>query len=314
MFIERDGDAEPYVIPAWSAAIATINRMRLPTEQNPPPQYLTFPPPRISRSKRIAPLLTAWLHIRHHWIGQVAAMTTEKPIALKAQTWRDLLNAGIGGPQPSVPTADNLSKTQRALDEVGLKVSSDGTTLTFANGEILRAEISRVSGAPSRNRVSWRDSLYDLVAEGIPEYLQREILWELYELNFRYDLLALDDILGVPSPDVESLMEHQARFQLCWGGDRQDFYTPSRVSIPIRNMGLSSDKIDSRLRYLRHLYTICKTWPDFAMPAGMDDIMHGIDSDRAVYLEGQLYSALQQTFYDLYARPMVPPRRLFQAA
>ncbi|KZP07502.1 hypothetical protein FIBSPDRAFT_902029 [Athelia psychrophila] len=249
-----------------------------------------------------ANLLTSWLHIRHPWIGQVAAVPMEKkPITLKLQTWRDLLNTGIGGPEPSALSAANFAKVQRSLDGAGLKVSQDCTTLTFENGEMLRAEASRISGAPRRNQVYWNDSQYDLIAEGIPEYVQRQILWELHQLNFRYDLLALDTLLGAECPDVESLIFHQQTLQQCWGSGQDTFYAPSQVTIPTSNAntGLTSDTIQGRLPSLRNLYEICKTWPAFDVPDGMDDIMQGIMSDKAEYLEGQLYSSLQQTFYDV---------------
>lgn len=315
LFLETDEGYEPYVIPAWSAAIASINRMRPAAEQNPPAQCFTFPPPKMSRAnaKRVASIFTTWLHIRHHWIGQVAATTTEKPVALKAQTWRDILTAGIGGPLPTGLSGPNLSKTQRELNKVGLTVSADCTTLTFANGEVLKDEPSRILSVSSGNFVSWRNSMYDFfVQDGVAECVKREVLWEVQELNFRYDLLALDSVMGVASPDIEHLMEHQELFKLCWGGDSHDFYVPSAVNIPVRNTGLSSDAIDGRIRYLRHLYSICKTWPHFAMPAHMDDLMQGLETHHAVDLESQLYAALQQAFYDLHCRPMVPPRRLFQ--
>lgn len=218
---------------------------------------------------------------------------------------------GLGGPEPIPPSAGNATKIQRELAKSGLQASDNCTSITFDNGEILRSEHSSISGPAKRDVVFWEDSQYDFGADTVPPYVKRQVMWELHELNFRFDLLALDNCMADESPDVEHLMERQERFMLCWGAGSHDFYEPTNALLPARNKGLAEDRIDNRLRYVRHLCNICATWPDFPMPSGMQDLQHSIDSRKAEHLEGMLYSALQQTFYDLFARPMIAPRRLF---
>jgi hypothetical protein len=90
-----------------------------------------------------------------------------------------------------------------------------------------------------------------------PENVVREILWELYEVNFIHELQSLDrracqnlDLLN----DTQ-LFDRQIGISQC-------FLTSSfrHVPIPSKNLGLADDNFDERFRFITGLFFIMKSW------------------------------------------------------
>ncbi|KAF9256938.1 hypothetical protein L218DRAFT_158860 [Marasmius fiardii PR-910] len=78
-----------------------------------------------------------------------------------------------------------------------------------------------------------------------------EMLWELYELNFCQDLVALDNCLD------ESGMNLSARctaLDACWFGSR-DHIDSSAV-----NQGLAFPDAETRIKRLKALYKLMRSW------------------------------------------------------
>lgn len=222
-----------------------------------------------------------------------------------------MLRFGLGGPQPAVPKGLAMATIQKEMAHYALQVSDDGRVVTFDNGERLYAQPSRVSGLPLVHTVSWQDTLYNFAQDGVPEHVKRQVLWELHELNFRYDLIRLDQFLTPDGgDDAEAMMDRQDRLLKCWGTPSEYFYAPSHIIWSSRNKGLAGNAVEDRLSSIRFLYDLCKAWPQFPMPHNMPRINSSLTVGEASQLERDLYAALQQTFFDLFARPMVSPRRL----
>lgn len=316
LFVELDGLNQPYAIAEWGQALARVDRTRPADEKSAPTHLYSFPPPKnliASLASRSTKLYESWLHIRHHWIGQVSSSAPGREIAIKGQTWRDILKFGLGGPEPEVPKTGVMLAIQKEMGRYDLKVSDDGRVLTFKNGERVGANPSGGNGIPTVNTVSWKDRAYDFVHDGIPAEVQREVLWELHELNFRFDLIKLDQCLTLDgSDDAQPMLQRQDRLLKCWGTPSHDFYAPSHIIWPSRNKWLAADKVEDRLSAIRYLHDLCKSWTQFPMPADMGRIDRSLTFDEANKLEVDLYAAIQQTFYDLFGRPMVSPRRLYR--
>ena len=97
-----------------------------------------------------------------------------------------------------------------------------------------------------------------------PGNVVREILWELYELNFIHELQSLDrracqdlDLLS-----ADKLFDRQIKISQCF------FRTSSfrHVSIPSKNLGLADDDDDNRFRFVTALVFVVKErnlryWP-----------------------------------------------------
>lgn len=312
---EQTGLDEPYAIRPWSLAFAQLDTRRLKTESNPAPQRYTFPPASMfaqTNPQREQLYLCNWLHIRRLWKNQMR-LSTGRVLRLTTQTWKDTLLFGLGGPAGEHTKIDskNMRKIQEDFAKADLNVSSDGRVITFDNGEQLVASNSRVTGAPDARRVSWRDFDFNLAVEQIPGFAKREIMWELHELNFRFDLIHLDQVM-YNGPDDE--YARQDRLCRCWGTPHDVFYDPVDIEWTAQDVGLASHQARNRLPYLRSLVGLCETWTNFPLPHSMSEIWrHGMDGREIESLEVQLYCALEQTYYDLFLRPMVPPRSRFAA-
>lgn len=312
-FIERTGDGEPYAIPAWIKAINTLD-IRRPRSEQPRPHLYTVPPPFIftqTNQTRQVQFYRSWLHIRQLWLAQMRWWNGPAP-ALKAQTWRDVLRFGFGGPAGPNNAVDgkNMGHIQEDFAKANLMVSDDGRVITFDNGQQLCVPPDRSTGAPNPHRISWMGQHIDVEAEEIPSPIKVQILWELHELGFRFDLATMDNILCRADTDIthrQDLLSH------CWSTSGDGFYDPGHIDWPSRDdVHLASCYAGDRLPFLRSLYTLCRTWESFPMPRDVDAIMQqGISTREIERLEGNLVRQLQQTFYDVFARAMVAPRRLF---
>lgn len=314
LFVEQDGEAQPYVIPAWSSAIASIERQRLPGEEKAPVHRYTFPGPKIFcalKESRLELFLTNWLYIRLGWIGLVRDLMPGCELALKAQTWRDILRFGMGGPEPTPIGHGTLTAVQADMALCGLGVTDDLRTVTFANGQRIHVERSRISGPAPPHEVTWKNVRYNFVHEGTSELVHREVLWELHELNFRFDLIQLDACLGKDTSDAHEASKREDMLQKSWGAQGHDFYDPAHIDWPTRNTALADPSMTRRIRCVRYLHDLCGTWTDFPMPVSEQQMDEDVEEAVGVRYEQMLYSAIQQTFYDLFGRPMVPPRRLF---
>jgi hypothetical protein len=90
-----------------------------------------------------------------------------------------------------------------------------------------------------------------------PENVVREILWELYEVNFIHELLSLDrracQDLDLSSPT--QLFDRQTKISRC-------FFTSSfrHVSIPSENLGLADDDFDKRFGFVTALVFVMNSW------------------------------------------------------
>lgn len=316
-YYEMTGADEPRALVAWTYAYSKLDTRRLKTEATPPLQCSTFPLPSSFlhvQADRQRQYMQSWIHIRPHWLGQMR-LAKGRVVALRSRSWRDALHFGIGGPAGEhVVSGQNLTNLQADFKEANLVVSDDGRVLTFDNGEQLCAKVSPISGAPDAHIVNWRGHELNLKCEPIPSWIKRQLLWELHELNFRFDLIRLDNAMSNAGDDRDSAYRRQDLLSRCWSTAQGDFYDPVEIDFdwPGKDIGLASATLRERLPYLRHLYALCATWPDFIMPRGMNEITReNLEREVVERLENELCAALVQTFYDLFLRPMVAPRRLF---
>jgi hypothetical protein len=90
-----------------------------------------------------------------------------------------------------------------------------------------------------------------------PEDVVRQILWELYELNFIHELQSLDyracadlDIL-----DTVQLIKQQMKILRCFL-----FNSFRYVTIPSENCGLAANDLSKRFWFVVELLHVMKSW------------------------------------------------------
>lgn len=143
-----------------------------------------------------------------------------------------------------------------------------------------------------------------------PDNIIREILWELYELNFTHELLALDRraCQNLDLSHDSQLFERQDLISKCFPvGAFQ------HVSIPTRDCGLAADTPLERLPYVVHLVRVMQSWKG-NVPAAFtlaNRSPSDLSQDQGVELEVAATKYYCQQFFNYFNRAPQIPHRLF---
>lgn len=115
---------------------------------------------------------------------------------------------------------------------------------------IERTSLSLLEGTLASDPIVWRN---ETLTEDIvpPTHITQQICWELYELNFRQELMSLDFEL-----DTSQMEPHKRLDTLfaCWNGpiDYVDFDNT--------HIGLGGASMTDRLPFLKALHVVMSTW------------------------------------------------------
>ena len=181
-FFPLDSPFAPFSIPAWSAALQAVDQSpsRLIEASKTFTHYghYTFPDPGLfispvadkkgSNTKANAQYIEPWLLLRDTWLMRLAK---EPSLAISSQHWRTFLAANLNAPADKQTKAAN--RLRNTLDLI-MPPSDSYSGVKMRN--------------PSKDPLVWQDKEY---SPGVlpPEDVIRQILWELYELNFIHELL-----------------------------------------------------------------------------------------------------------------------------
>jgi hypothetical protein len=141
----------------------------------------------------------------------------------------------------------------------------------------------------------------------VPVDEAQKILWELTELNFRFELLALDKRASSPSSHRDE-DERQAMVLKCFG-------VPSLIVADEQqaNSGLQAHTWQERLPFLLALRALMRDWDGLkSTPLLLLDLAsHDMYTEADVQqLEDHIARFYTQTFYRLFGRAAVVPTRL----
>lgn len=334
-------EGAPYPLQPWPQAVSRMNTL-VPRENQRPKLY-TFPIPAIFFKRTGEPnydFVRNWLHIRPTWLSKVRRVGEGAP-QLAAQTWREVLQFGLGTPRPALvkPGSDIDKALKKGLALCEMTPIGDGT-IRFKDGDRLASRPGRVTGQRDNYEVAFDGRILDLnvTPAADAEELVRAVVWELHELNFRYDLQLLDAVCTSLGDLPHTLVDRQDRLKACWGLEDQLSYDPTATFIDqydpfperesiwnandgvwrgdkgkreARNEGLASVDYAERLPRLRALYEVYATWT-FRGPSKLDEFRR-TDLSRADIeeLEVLLADTLMQLFYDCFRRAIVCPRRMW---
>jgi hypothetical protein len=134
----------------------------------------------------------------------------------------------------------------------------------------------------------------------------REIIWELFEHNFRYELQALD-MAAAPSEWHDARLRQDA-VRSVFGRDGK-FIIWNDV-LPSSNVGLQAESIHDRLSSLEQLRLLMKSWR--GVPTAIRDVSLLDKVSKALFdeREYQIILFYCQTFFDFFGRPPVCPHRI----
>ena len=143
-----------------------------------------------------------------------------------------------------------------------------------------------------------------------PEDVVRQILWELYELNFIHELQSLDQraCADLNISDTAQLLEWQMKISRCF-----PINSFRHVMIPSENCGLAADDLGERFRFVVELLNVMKSW------RGDKPVIFGISMDNLrdstlqarLHLEKTITKYYCQQFFNYFGRAAQIPHRLF---
>ena len=290
----------PFSVPAWSAGLQAVDQspsfLIEASKTSKHFGHYAFPDPGLfvspASDDKKAKFIESWLRIREAWLSRVA---NETSLAMSSQNWRDLL-------------AIDLSAIQEKSDTKAAKRRQQILAMLTPKSELFLGMKTRSTrGEP----VPWQGNKYP---PGVlpADHIVRGVLWELYQLNFAYELLSLDrracsDLDTSDDIDLQ-LIQRQAMVSKCFPVD--PFLSRS---LPDRNCGLAADDIEERLPFILSLVRIMQSWkgnkpPVFNLAARS---FQEIPRSQATGFEEAATKYYCQQFFNYFGRAALVPHRLF---
>jgi len=230
--------------------------------------------------------IESWLRVRDAWFMRVIK---EPSLALSNQSWRTFLSIDNTVPEKGGTKAAHRRK--EALDAI-------------LPDPDMYPGVEKRSGL--MGPIVWQGREYP---PGVlpPQNVVREILWELYEVNFIHELQSLDRRACQDGDtwNATQLFERQIDISRC-------FPTSSyqHVRIPSENLGLADDDFDKRFQFVTGLYYVLKSWKG-DKPAMLAHDVSDLSPNAAMELEKVIAKYYCQQFFNYFGRAAQVPHRLF---
>jgi hypothetical protein len=297
-FLPLSSPLSPFPVPPWSAGLAAVDQSpSLLVEASKSSKHFghyAFPDPGLfvspASDQKKAGFVESWLRIREGWLMRLA---TETSLAMSAQNWRDLL-------------AMDLSAVHERSDTKAAQRRQQNMALLTPKSELFPVKTRSTSGEP----MTFQDKKYP---PGIlpADHIVRGILWELYQLNFAYELLSLDRraCSKLDTSDDLQLLQRQSLVIKCFPVD--PFLSRS---LPDRNCGLAADGIEERLPFILSLVRVMQSWkgdkPSVFILAAQSYQEISASQNPTEFEEAAAKYYCQQ-FFNYFGRAALVPHRLF---
>ncbi|THU84850.1 hypothetical protein K435DRAFT_564304, partial [Dendrothele bispora CBS 962.96] len=170
----------PPAVPAWSSALSELSPfhdVRVPEKLG---TYLPLPESLLSSNSEQtqAYLIATWIKLRPLFLW-LLSNAGSNPLNLKGHQWRSILDLGHGL-QYNKGSGTATSQKHKEMEKLLRQHLADRRHRVDLTLETI----------PTAD-VNWRDEALSQDRLPRPE-VAREILWELYEINFRMELMTLD--------------------------------------------------------------------------------------------------------------------------
>ena len=241
--------------------------------------------------------MTNWLAIRPVWISRLDHdPPAQFPIP---QLWREILH--------KVPSKEELEDAPRS--SMGNKTAM-GRKLAALEifGDVAAAMVQGSTYAPTKT-VQWRNEEISIASlTNPPPRLTRAILWEIYEIGWRYELCALDQALN-PRLWAEHRMERVSFMHAIFPGSSGLVLWSEALPSKPGDLGLT-DSFSDNLHVLRSFCLLLSTWPG-AHPSFtfIPTFSEQSKQVEAYEIMSQACNFYVQTFFDHFARPPLLPHR-----
>lgn len=287
----------PFSIPAWDAALQAVDKSPsnlIETHKSSTHSgHYTFPDPGLfvtpTADEKKSQYIQSWLQARDAWLMR---LQIEPSLAMSSQHWRTFLSMDL-----SVPIQGSTKAAKRRQDILDMLVPKSSIYPEVQTRSI------------TNHLLVWQSTEYP---SGVlpPEDVMRQILWELYELNFIHELQSLDRraCANLDLSNVEQLVDRQMKISRCF-----PINSFRHVTIPSENRGLAADDLSERFRFVVELLHVMRSWRG-EKPAifgiSMDNLRDSTRQAR-ILLENTIAKYYCQQFFNYFGRAAQIPHRLF---
>jgi len=288
----------PECINFWTSAFRKVDKDKNRVKQGLVDRGYRFPEPALlitpGSPERKKLFVANWLAARPLWISHVDHNPPEH--FPSPQLWRDFLN--------SIPSDESLASASSTAGRPTATAARKRAAKDLFGEDLLDAQ------GPTwaiGNTLEWRNRTISVESlSDPPPRLMRLILWELYELNFRYELLALDQFMA------RTLWEESRndRRDLLYGifpeeGGLVMWSSP----LPEEGGGMWGRKFSDIFPYVENFRNLLSCWE--GAPARLSASLDASAFDDKTYFQ-VMQSACDfyvQCFFDHFGRPPVVPHR-----
>ena len=302
-FLPLESHLAPFSIPAWQAALQAVNRSssNLISAHKKSAHYghYTFPDPGLfvtpTTDEKKSRYIASWLQGRDVWLMRVQR---EPSLAMSSQHWRTFLSMDHSIPMDLSTSAKGPTKAAKRRQEVLDLLLPKSTIYPEVQTRNYTKEL-----------IPWQGK--DYPSEVLPpDDVVRQILWELYESNFIYELQSLDRLAcaSLELSNTAQLVERQMMISRCF-----PINSFRHVTIPSENCGLAANDMGKRFPFVVELLYVVKSWRG-EKPALFDvtkDSLRDFTHQARELLEKTVTKYYCQQFYNYFGRAAQIPHRLF---
>lgn len=290
----------------------------------------------VSTPETQAKFFCNWLKYRPALMYRLTAQNSDYSKPLSSQVWRSMLHLQIDGqvqtradptpgprlpPASTIPCPPSFTTTRNAPASVGPQQNPQ--TKSAKRLEVVHTLLQnclnvdgvQVNHAPSGN-IFWHERQLPI---GLlpPQRIGQEILWELFELNFRFEFMALDRRAHqYRHPCTKNDIPREDLLLRCFPGDITGSIIVARREFA--QQGLAASNWKDRAPFILAVKNVMLTW------SGFDDVIQNCsDVDLRTMQDVEAYSKSEihtielvvatfytQSFYDFFGCAAIIPRRL----
>ena len=281
-FAEIDHPSFPPSIMPWASALHDVQKLVF-EERRATIRFeaYTVPDPSLfCTTVQKNKYLENWLQSRESWIWRItrASGGSNGKHYVPTKAWRDLLFLGFCNAEALAANVSTSQTPSTSSPNFSAKIKNNPTSNNLQKKQPKPVHAKRQEMLSSMKDVlfgghddlapvqEWRKVPVQ-TENGILrfDHIEKEILWELYEINFCCDLMMLDSKLApskwlISIDGLHDALDHLMQICLCFArGDTLEF-TLSPPAIPTGNVGLAAENMSNCRPYLVALARLMLGW------------------------------------------------------
>ncbi|TFK58126.1 hypothetical protein BDN72DRAFT_907053, partial [Pluteus cervinus] len=293
---------------AWATALQNVNRHGLPTQHqthNGIDLCYTFPEAAgvdaTTNLDRRSSMMKMWLRWRPALL-YCFANSNSNTTPMAAGVWKEFLAIDF------LEAGAEKRKKKNGAAPVPVQSKKSEFAKNFYQSLLNEGGVCIPDSTNSSHPITWRGKSFDTLV--VSDFT--EILWEINELNFRFEFMALDSQLYNPSsPSHQDSQNHQDLVNACFPAASGSLLS---VDVSKANSGMASPILLQRSQVILAIRHIMQTWdsqlpPLVAVPDN-DRVQVGWEKDDLDALEMQIATFYMQSFFNIFHRATTIPRWL----